>query len=77
MAFRQAHHVVGTVVARAEKLGRSLDQLTLEELRSVEPALGPDAREVFNLEKALARRALIGAPGSKEVRRQLTRWRKR
>ena len=76
MAFRQAHHVVGAVVARAEELGRPLDQLTLAELRSVEPALGADAREVFNLDQALARRTLPGAPGTKEVRRQLARWRK-
>ncbi len=76
LAFRQAHHVVGAVVALAEQLGRPLDQLTLEELRSVEPAFGPDAREVFSLKKALARRTLPGAPGTKEVRRQLARWRK-
>jgi len=76
MAFRQAHQVVGAVVARAEQLSRPLDQLTLEELRRVEPAFGPDALAVFNLDQALARRALPGATGTKEVRRQLARWRK-
>jgi argininosuccinate lyase len=77
MAFRQAHHVVGAVVARAEQLGRPLDKLSLAELQAVNPAFGPDATDIFNLEKAMSRRALTGAPGTKEVRRQLARWRKK
>jgi argininosuccinate lyase len=76
MAFRQAHHVVGAVVALAEKLGKPLDQLSLEELRGVDPAFEADALEVFDLEKAMARRTLPGAPGTREVQRQLARWRK-
>src|SRR5882724_1726456 len=39
MAFRPAHHVVGEVVALAEKTGKPLNQLTLAELKSVEPTL--------------------------------------
>jgi len=74
--FRQAHHVVGAVVTLAEKLGKPLDRITLEELRGVDAAFGPDASEVFNLEKAMSRRQLVGAPGTKEVRRQLARRRK-
>ena len=76
MAFRQAHHVVGKVVALAEELKKTLAELTLAELRSVDPAFRKDAREVFQLEKAMAHRQLTGAPGPKEVKRQLRRWKK-
>jgi hypothetical protein len=31
---------------------------------------------VFNLKRAMERRNIIGAPGTKEVARQLDRWRK-
>jgi argininosuccinate lyase len=41
MPFRQAHHVVGAVVALAEKTGKPLNQLTLAELQSVDPNLWP------------------------------------
>jgi argininosuccinate lyase len=75
--FRHAHHLVGTVVALAERLGKRLDQLTLVELRGISPKFGPDARSVFNLARAMRRRTLPGAPGTKEVARQLGRWRKR
>jgi argininosuccinate lyase len=72
--FRQAHHAVGSVVALAEKSGRPLNQLALAELQSVDRHFGRDALAVFNLEKAMARRNLTGAPGTKEVRKQLAKW---
>ena len=81
MPFRQAHHVVGAVVALAEKTGKPLNQLTLAELHSADPVAGTkffgrDALGVFNLKTAMAKRNLTGAPGTKEVAKQLARWRK-
>ena len=75
MPFRQAHHVVGAVVALAEKTGKRLNQLTLAELQGVNPTFGRDALGVFNLKTAMAKRNLTGAPGTKEVAKQLARWR--
>jgi argininosuccinate lyase len=76
MPFRKAHHVVGAVVALAEKSGKSLSELTLAELQGVDKTFGRDALGVFNLKTALAKRNLTGAPGTKEVAKQLARWRK-
>jgi len=76
LAFRQAHHAVGALVALAERLGKPLDRLSLAELRSVEKRFGADALRVFDLKRALARRQLTGAPGTREVARQLARWKK-
>jgi argininosuccinate lyase len=75
MPFRQAHHVVGAVVALAEKTGKPLNQLMLAELQDVNPTFGRDALGVFNLKTAMAKRNLTGAPGTKEVAKQLARWR--
>ena len=76
MPFRKAHHVVGLVVAVAEKKGRLLNQLTLAELQSVDRSFGRDAPDIFDLGRAMAKRTLVGAPGTKEVREQLARWRR-
>jgi argininosuccinate lyase len=76
MAFRQAHHVVGAVVAYAEKAGRALNRLTLAEFQAVHADFAADVTAVFDLRAALQRRQLIGAPGTREVRRQLARWQK-
>src|SRR5271157_1420568 len=54
MAFRPAHHVVGAVVALAEKTGKPLSQLTLAELRSIDKSFGRDALGAFDLRRAMA-----------------------
>lgn len=76
MPFRQAHHVVGAVVGLAEKKGKALDDLTLAELQSVDKTFAHDALNVFDVDAAMAKRHQIGAPGTKEVAKQLARWRK-
>ncbi len=73
-AFRQAHHAVGAAVALAEKLGKKLNELTLAQLQSVDKAFSKDALAVFNLKTAMGRRNLTGAPGTKEVAKQLKKW---
>ncbi len=75
MPFRQAHHAVGAVVALAEILDKPLNRLSLAELQSVDKKFGRDALGVFNLKRAMAKRNLTGAPGTKEVAKQLARWR--
>jgi argininosuccinate lyase len=67
---------VGALVALAERLDKPLNCLTLAQLRSVAKQFGADALKVFDLKRALARRQATGAPGTREVRKQLARWKK-
>ena len=76
LPFRQAHHAVGAVVAMAERLGKKLNELTLAELQSVEKKFGKDVAQIFDLKKAMARRKAIGSPGTAEVQKQLSRWKR-
>jgi argininosuccinate lyase len=76
LPFRQAHHAVGALVAAAEKKGKKLHELTSEEFREVEPTFRKDVLDLFDLKKAMAHREMIGAPGPKQVRSQLKRWRR-
>lgn len=76
MPFRAAHHAVGAVVALAEKLHKPLNHLSLAELRRVEPRFGPDTKRIFDLKTAMDRRTVVGSPGSREVQRQLARWKR-
>jgi argininosuccinate lyase len=74
--FRQAHHMVGTVVKLAEKLAVPLDRLPTAEVTKINPAFGPDWAEVFDLRRALAKRKGTGMPGPAQVARQFARWKK-
>jgi len=72
VAFREAHALIGKAVARAAETGTPLDQL---DLAAVSPAFGPDAREVFDLDRALAARSAPGAPSIENVRTAIDHWR--
>jgi argininosuccinate lyase len=74
MAFRQAHHVVGAVVAHSEKTGQALNELSVADYRQFSDLFGNDVLATFNLKKAMQRRKLTGAPGTSEVAKQLARW---
>jgi argininosuccinate lyase len=76
MPFRKAHHVVGAVVALAEKSGTPLDRLTLADFQGIDSTFGKDVTSVFDLKKAMARRKVTGSPGTLEVKKQLARWKK-
>ena len=69
--FRHAHELVGKAVAEAIRTGTPLDQL---DLARIDPAFGPDAQQVFSLERALAARTNPGSPSPGNVRAEISRW---
>ncbi|MCI0745807.1 MAG: argininosuccinate lyase [Verrucomicrobia subdivision 3 bacterium] len=74
--FRDAHHIVGAAVALGEKQRKPLNQLSVEDLKSIDNHFSGDVVEIFDLQKAMERRNLPGAPGTAEVRKQIARWQK-
>ncbi|MCH8474507.1 MAG: argininosuccinate lyase [Opitutales bacterium] len=74
VAFRRAHHLVGTVVGIAEKANLPIDQLPDEEVRGLDEAFGLDWRDVFSLERARRERRSFGSPGIGPVKQALRNW---
>ena len=77
MPFRDAHHVAGAAVRRAEALGVDLPGLPLAELQSLEPRITADVREVLTPEASVRSRASYGGTAPDQVRRQVDRWKER
>ncbi|MBN1403471.1 MAG: argininosuccinate lyase [Opitutales bacterium] len=75
--FRKAHHIVGALVAMAEDMALPLDKLPDAEVLALDPALGSDWREVFDLKRAIAARERPGMPGSAQVAERIKYWRSR
>jgi argininosuccinate lyase len=69
--FRDAHEVVGRLVLAAEKSGRSLEELTLDELREASPAFDEAALEALKIENVVARRTSEGGTAPLRVAEQL------
>jgi argininosuccinate lyase len=74
--FREAHHIVGGLVAAAEKRECTLPEVPDEVAHEVHAAFKGDWRCVFDLKRAMEKRAGIGMPGPARTRRELRRWRR-
>ncbi len=75
LPFREAHHVTGTLVARAEALGCDLPDLPLEEMQAVDARIGRDIFDVLSVESSVASRRSYGGTAPEQVRAQVARWR--
>lgn len=76
VAFREAHHVVGALVALAEKLDCPLNEVPNEKAKALHAKMEDDWVEVFDLQRAMKAREGIGMPGPKQIDKQLKRWQK-
>jgi argininosuccinate lyase len=74
LPFREAHHVAGAAVKRAEALGVGLAELPIAELQAFEPRIEPDVYQVLTPEASVASRSSYGGTAPSEVRRQIARW---
>ena len=77
MPFRQAHHVTGRAVKRAETLGIGLAELTLAELQEIEPGIVADVFDVLSPERSVASRLSYGGTSPVRVREQIEQWKER
>jgi argininosuccinate lyase len=77
MPFRDAHHVTGAAVKRAETLGCDLPNLPLSELQAIEPRITADVFDVLTPEASAASRKSYGGTSPEQVRAQITRWKEK
>jgi argininosuccinate lyase len=77
MPFREAHHVTGRIVARADKAALPLHKLQLTEMQAVEPRITKAVFDVLSVERSVASRTSYGGTAPKNVRAQARRWLKR
>jgi len=73
--FRKAHEVVGSLVLQCEKDGRTLQDLTVDDLQAASEYFGADALEAVDISKVVERRSSEGGTGSAAVRRQIDKLR--
>ena len=71
LPFRQAHALTGQAVQLANKLGKALNDLSLEEFQSLDSIFDPDVHQVFDPRRSVARRNIFGGTAPEAVRIQL------
>lgn len=75
--FRQAHEVIGKLVAYSLARKRGFAELDLSEFQRFSEKFGPDVFAVLNVDRSLQNRTAVGAPSPDNLDRELTEWEKR
>ena len=73
LPFREAHEVVGKLVALGLREGKDLQDLTLEQLRSASELIEEDVYEVLRLEAVVNARNSYGGTSAEQVKVQIER----
>ena len=77
LPFRDAHHVTGAIVRRAETLGVDLEALPLAEMRAIEPGITGAVFSVLGVENSVRSRVSHGGTAPQNVRKMARGWIKR
>jgi len=74
LPFREAHRVTGRLVALAERTGRDLPGLSLDEMRDAHPAITAEVFEVLGVRNSVASRTSEGGTAPARVRERIAAW---
>ena len=74
LPFRDAHHITGAAVKRAEQLGCDLPGLPLAELQALDPRITDGVYKVLTPAASVASRKSYGGTAPDQVRAQIQRW---
>lgn len=77
MPFRQAHGIVGRIVAHCQEKGVELDDLTTQELQTFSDAIGEDVKEVLSVDGSINSRVSTGGTARVKVEEALVRAEKK
>jgi argininosuccinate lyase len=74
LPFRDAHHVTGAAVKRAEELDVDLPHLPLTELQALDKRITAGIFDVLSPQASAASRTSYGGTAPDQVRAQIRRW---
>ncbi|OAG27320.1 argininosuccinate lyase [Thermodesulfatator autotrophicus] len=72
LPFREAHHIVGRLVAYCEEKGLKLWELPIEKLKEFSTLIEEDVYEWLTLEGSVARRKVVGGTAPEQVKKAIS-----
>ena len=76
VAFREAHGIVGSLVASCEETNKKLADLSLDEFKKHSPVVEADVYESLGPTNVVAKYVTDGAAGPKQAEEQIAYWNK-
>ena len=76
MSFRKAYQKTAAIVNLAEKKKKKLDELSLKDLKKIEPKLTNDVLKVFDLKNSINSKKSYGGTSFENVKRMIMKYKK-
>ena len=77
LPFREAHHITGAIVKKAENKNCSLSSLSLQEMKDIEPRITKDVFTILSTKNSVLSRSSFGGTAPNQVTQQILYWKKR
>ena len=76
LPFRKAYQITSKIVNYAESKSIKLNELTLKELKKIEPKLNEDVLKVFDLENSIKSKKSYGGTSFENVKKMIKKYKK-
>ena len=76
LPFRKAYNITSKIVNYVESKKMNLDELTLEELKKIEPKLNEDILKVFNLKNSVKSKKSYGGTSFENIKKMIKKYKK-
>lgn len=74
LPFRKAHHITGAIVKKCEDQNCNLSDLSLGDMKIIEPGITKDVFSVLSVKKSVLSRCSFGGTSPIQVTKQILRW---
>ena len=76
VSFRDAHGTIGQLVLLCINENKALDDLTLEQFKSISPVFEEDIYDAISMKTCVEKRVTIGAPGAEAMKKVIEVYKK-
>ena len=77
LSFREAYQKTAAIVNLAEKNKKNLNQLTIDELKKIEPKLTKDVLKVFDLNNSVNSKKSYGGTSFENIKKMILKYKKK
>jgi argininosuccinate lyase len=76
MPFRKAYQITATIVNLAEKKKKKLNELSIEELKKIEPKLTTEVLKIFNVKNSVNSKKSFGGTSFDNIKKMIMKYKK-
>jgi argininosuccinate lyase len=77
MSFRNAYQKTAEIVNFAEKKKKKLKELTIEELKKIEPKLTHEVLKIFDLKNSINSKKSYGGTSFENIKKMISNYKKK